>query len=89
MRYRILVLSMLSILYANPAFRQSTGKFDIVSYHIPQGWVREEGKDVVAYTLMSNVFITNTEAYESDYENFGISLEFSDDEPLHHYCEGK
>ena len=29
-------------------------KFDIVSYHIPQGWVREAGKDVVAYTVMNN-----------------------------------
>jgi len=161
MIYRVLAVNILSFLFANHAFTQSIGKFDIVSHQIPQGWVKETGRDFICYTIsnnetggyarillykslpgtgnvepdfdtewkelvqanyspgdftnrnvsnykegwvskigvapfryknqkqvvilntlvknkikMSNVFITNTEAYETDYENFGSSLNF-------------
>ena len=51
MKQRILLLSTSVLMTALFAAGQSIEQFDIVSYSVPSGWVKENGNDFIAYTV--------------------------------------
>ena len=53
MNRRILFLAFL-ITKATISYSQSIEKFDIVSYSSPSGWIKESGKEFIAYSINSS-----------------------------------
>lgn len=54
MKNQASTLFIIFLLFGKSVFCQTEERFDIASYAIPAGWVKETGNDFVAYTIVNN-----------------------------------
>jgi len=54
MKIQVYILSFIFLLVGKSIFCQTEERFDIASYAIPAGWVKETGNGFVAYTTINN-----------------------------------